>query len=293
MQPNPLLKKLGLSATDRVVIFHADDIGMCQATVSAYADLVDFGLLSSAAVMMPCPWSNAVGDYCREHQDSVDMGAHLTLTSEWSAYRWGPLSTRSQETGFVDDGGMFFPRESHAQEHGDPDAVYVELKAQVERALAIGIDLTHVDSHMGTLFHPRLLAAYQRIAQEYRLPALMLRPHEALKNAFGLGESLWDLAQMAEAAGLPMMDAITLMSLNMHEERVAEAKTRLDQLPAGVSYFIIHPAKDTPELRALAPDWQARVADYELFVNEEWRRIVADSGIHVMGYRAIRDAIRA
>ena len=101
MQPNPILKKLGFSEDDRVVIIHTDDIGMCQASVEAFADMVDFGLISSGAVMMPCPWALAAAKYARLNPQA-DLGIHLTLTSEWELYRWGPLSTRSQATGLLD-----------------------------------------------------------------------------------------------------------------------------------------------------------------------------------------------
>ena len=98
MQPNPVLKKLGLAPDDRVLIIHADDVGMCQASLAAYADLVDLGLVSSASTMVACPWFPATAAYCREHAgENVDMGVHTTLTSEFVGYRWGPISTRDAE----------------------------------------------------------------------------------------------------------------------------------------------------------------------------------------------------
>src|SRR4051812_42569067 len=103
---NPALKKLGFDANDRVVIFHADDIGMSQAANAALPDLLDFGLLSSAAVMVPCPWFPQAAAFCRDHPE-VDMGVHLTLNCEWEAFRWGPISTRDQESGMLDVQGYF------------------------------------------------------------------------------------------------------------------------------------------------------------------------------------------
>ena len=102
---NPFLHKLGYSPTDRVVVLHADDIGMCHSTLLAYDELLDAGLISSAAVMMPCPWSNAAGQLCQQHADhpGLDMGVHLTLTSEWTDYRWRPLSTADPASGLLDD----------------------------------------------------------------------------------------------------------------------------------------------------------------------------------------------
>jgi len=107
MHPNPVLRELGLGQADRAVVIHTDDIGMCQASLAALADLVDFGLVSCGATMVPCPWFPQVAAYCRGHP-SVDLGVHLTLTSEWDSYRWGPISTRDPASGLIDDEGYFF-----------------------------------------------------------------------------------------------------------------------------------------------------------------------------------------
>src|SRR5690349_9171744 len=139
---NPALQQLGFGPQDRVVIIHADDIGMCRATLPALADLLDVGLVSSAAVMVPCPWFPQVAAWCRAHP-AVDMGVHLTVNSEWETYRWGPLSTRDLASGLLDDAGYFhaWPPATFAQ--ADPSAVAAELRAQVARALQAGIRPTH------------------------------------------------------------------------------------------------------------------------------------------------------
>ncbi len=105
MNPNPLLRKLGCSDSDRLVIIHTDDIGMCQATIQAYKDLWEFGTISSGAVMVPCPWFPAVAQMCRENP-GMDMGVHATLNAEWEGYRWGPVSTRDRESGLLDTRGL-------------------------------------------------------------------------------------------------------------------------------------------------------------------------------------------
>ena len=133
MMPNPVLRKLGFDNDDRVVILHADDVGMCQATIPAMVDLVDFGLLSSYAVMVPCPWFPQTAAYCRQHPE-VDVGVHSTLTSEWDSYRWGPISTRDEASGLLDEEGYFYHLSEQVQEHGQTAAVQAELQAQVERA---------------------------------------------------------------------------------------------------------------------------------------------------------------
>src|SRR5689334_17257195 len=151
---NPVLKKLGFDPHDRVLIIHADDIGMCQATLPAYADLLEFGLVSSAAVMVPCPWFAQAAAFCREHS-TVDVGVHLTVNCEWAGYRWGPISSCDRATGMLDEQGYFHASSAAVERLADPVAVALELRAQVERALQAGIDATHVDAHMGTVLLPR------------------------------------------------------------------------------------------------------------------------------------------
>ncbi len=117
MTPNPLLKKLGYSDSDRLVIIHADDIGMCHASIQAYKDLWNFGTITSGAVMVPCAWFPAVAQMCRENPE-MDMGVHATLNAEWDSYRWGPISTRDQSTGLMDADGYFHQERNPVYENG-------------------------------------------------------------------------------------------------------------------------------------------------------------------------------
>ena len=299
MTANPLLKRLGLSANDRVVIFHADDIGMCHSSYAAYVDLVDDGLFSSAATMVPCGWFPATAVFCRENQSTkaIDMGVHVTLTSEWDNFRWRPVAPISADSGLVDDEGYLFRNCEPVQTQAEVEAVHQEITAQVERALAAGIDVTHMDSHMGCVFHPRLLLTYLQIAQQFQLPALMLRPtiSDELIHMFSQVEAEWMVQQASalEAAQFPLFDSIAGMPLDRHENRLEDAKQILGELPAGVHYVLAHPSVDTPELRAIAPDWRSRVGDYDLFMSEAWRQEVESSGVTVVGWRQLRDMMRA
>jgi chitin disaccharide deacetylase len=299
MPPNPVLQKLGFSETDRVVIFHADDIGMCQSSLAAYRDLLNFGVLSAAATMVPCPWFPATAAFCREQANNgrLDMGVHLTLNSEWSTFRWGPLSSHDAASGLLDDEGYFYNNTRATQLEGAVDAVHLELQTQIERALSAGVDATHIDSHMFAIFYPKFLPVYFDLARYYRLPAFMLRADEERLRQIGYpSEEAITIAQIlaaAEASGLPLLDHVIVLPLEPVSDRLAHARKILAELPAGITYFVIHPCHDTPELRAMAPDWEARVQDYQLFTSEAWRQAVQESGVHVIGYKAIRDLIRA
>lgn len=297
MKANPVLKKLGLSGDDRAVIIHADDVGMCQASLAAYTDLVDFGLVSAASVMVPCPWFPATAAVCRDNPGKVDMGVHLTLTSEWDGYRWGPVSTRDVASGLVDEDGYFYASTEAAQAKGEPGAVGREIKAQVEHALAAEIDVTHIDSHMGTVFHPLYLGAYVEVALQHGIPPLLLRKDQTELRELGIDAEaaalFADQLRMLEAQGLPLLDDLYQMPLDQPDDRLQQVKAVFEGLQTGITYLLIHPAKDTPELRGITPDWPSRVADYETFTSEALRTFVQEEGIHVLGWRALREVMRA
>ena len=159
MDANPVLKKLGFDNNDRLAIIHVDDVGMCHASVEAFADLWDFGLISSGAVMVPCPWFLSTVQFFHKNPQA-DLGVHLTLTSEWDTYRWGPLSTCDPKTGLLDQDGYFHRLAHQVQEQADPGAVQIELTTQIERAITAGLQPTHADTHMGTVAHAKFMGAY-------------------------------------------------------------------------------------------------------------------------------------
>lgn len=291
MQPNPVLKKLGFSNNDRVAIIHTDDIGMCLSSVTAFEDLWNFGLISSGAVMVPCPWFLKAVEYARQHPEA-DLGVHSTLTSEWKTYRWGPISTRDPQSGMIDEEGFFYRRAQPVREHGDPAYVQCEIQAQVERALALGMHPTHLDTHMGVVASPKFIPGYLKVALAYRLPPLIMRLNEAGWMAQGLDAEAAAMAARLmiqfEEMGVPLLDHLYGMDLSRWENRVEAAKQAFAALKPGITHFILHPSKDTPELREITPDYGGRVADYEAFMSEELRRYVRDQGIQVIGYRAIQ-----
>lgn len=182
------------------------------------------------------------------------------------------------------------------EEAADLDAVRLEVRAQVARAVAAGIDVTHVDTHMFTLMHWKFLGAYRQVAREYRVPLFMTHlRRDSLRERGMEAATVAALERMVAdraAAGLPTFDHVDLLPLAEADNRLELTKARLAAVPPGLTHFIIHPSLDTPEARALSPDWPARVADYQTFMSRELRDFVRDQGLHVIGYRAIRDAMR-
>ncbi len=297
---NPFLKQLGLPEDARAVVVHADDIGMSYGTVVGFPALLEAGYLSSAAVMTPCPWfpgAAAMLQAIREHP-RLDVGVHLTLNSEWTHYRWGPFARHEQVSSLLDPEGYLHRREEDVWRHAQAEAVEVELRAQIQAAQAAGIDPTHVDSHMGTLFHPRLLGIYLRLAQEFRLPAFLTEPSAAhIQSANLPPQTREDLARILDdSAGQehPFFDRFYVTDLHRAEDRLTEVRRVLAGLPPGsMTYLILHPALDTPDLRAFAPDWPARVADYRLLTDPAFGQLLDELGITVIGMRPLRDALRS
>ena len=292
MPPNPALRRLGFADDDRVVIIHADDIGMCQASVAAFADLAIFGLVSSGAVMVPCGWFPATAAASRARPET-DLGIHLTLTCEMDACRWGPISASDPASGLIDGEGYFYRTTEQAQAHGRPEAVARELAAQIDRALAAGMRPTHIDTHMGSVYSAAFLPIYLDLARHYRLPPMFFRNTEAGWRARGTdAATAADMAQLSrqlEDAGVPLLDNIAMMPLDAPDDRIGQAKRMFESLLPGLTHFIIHPAHDTPELRVLAPSWPSRVADYQAFMSDDLRTYVRDSGIQVIGYHALQE----
>jgi len=296
MTPNPILKKLGYADTDRLVIIHTDDIGMCNASLQAFINLWEFGTISSGAVMVPCPWFPATAEFCRKNP-GVDMGVHATLNAEWESYRWAPISTCDPQSGLIDPAGYFHQWHAAVYENASPQAVAAEVNAQVERALAAGIDATHIDTHMGTIMHPKFIQSYLQAGTSRRIPNML--PRASAEGFWMMGihdESMSAYAailQQLEADGLPMLDGLSSLPLDHANDHIGLAKKLLSEIPTGITHVLFHPSIDTPELRAIAPDWRARVANYNAFMSQEVKDFIKNSGIQMIGYRKLKDLLRS
>ena len=235
---------------------------MCEATVSALTGLMDFGLVSSASVMTPCPWFGAAAAWFRDHPE-VDVGVHITLNSEWERYRWRPVSTVDETSGLVDGDG-FLPRTREEVARARVEAVVAEARAQVEMARRSGLRLSHMDAHMFTFRH-LFPAEYARVAEEFGLTALV--------------KPFFDQIVCTPNSGPP-------------EDRVEVLQAMFAELPPGLSCVLLHPACDTPELRAIVPQWRYRVADQEAFQDARLKEYVERLGIRIISYRELAERPR-
>jgi predicted glycoside hydrolase/deacetylase ChbG (UPF0249 family) len=230
--------------------------------------------------------------WCRDHPEA-DVGVHLTLTCEWKSYRWRPISTADQASGLIDEEGYMWRSVEALHQHMDPDAAIAELRAQVEQALAMGIDVTHVDTHMGAIAHPLLAPAYIALMREYQVPAMLPRLSAGDQARRGIddrtGQMMAQAWEALAAAGVPVLDHV----LGLAEGTEPEAyRQGVDRIPAGLSHVIIHPAAPGYDIEAIAGSAPQRIADYRMMLDPALEAYVAEQGIHLIGYRQLRDLMR-
>ena len=289
------LERLGFERSDRVAIVHADDIGMCDAQSDGGFEALEGGAVTCGSLMVPCPGFAAAAERARGRTD-LDLGVHLTLTAEWPGLRWGPLLPAATVPSLVDADG-FLPRTgAEVVARARVEEVEAELRAQVEHALAAGIDVTHVDSHMGVALYPQFVEIYARLMREFRVPGFLMRPDPAALAHLGVQANLVyeEVIAGLEGDGWPLLDAFDADSLGFAPGTGAEHnRSRLERLGAGVTYLICHPARGGADLDAIVDDAHARDFERGFYGGEPGRRLLAELGIHTVGMRALRDLARA
>jgi len=290
--PHSLLARLGLSPDTRAAIVHADDIGMCHAANVAFWEDQAFEIVTSGSVMMPCPWVPEMAAWCRAHPEA-DVGVHLTLTSEWEGYRWRPISTCDPASGLIDEEGYMWRSVEALHRHMDPGAAAAELRAQVALALDLGIDVTHIDTHMGAIAHPQLAPAYIALMREYRIPAMLPRLSARDLQTRGIDQSTGQMMARAReelaAIGLPVLDRVLDLAKGAETEAYRQG---FDRVPAGLSHVIVHPAAPGYDVEVITRSAPQRIADYRMMLDPALKAYLAEQGICLVGYRQLRDLMR-
>jgi predicted glycoside hydrolase/deacetylase ChbG (UPF0249 family) len=273
-----LAQRLGHPADARLLIINCDDLGMCHSANEGVYHSLRHGIATSATLMVPCPWAReAAAQYRGE-----DVGVHLTLTAEWELYRWGPITQAPSLLG--GDGG--FPRTiEDAWDHADLDEVRRELRAQIERAILWGFDVTHLDSHMGTLqLRPEFFDVYLDLAVEFSLPLRL--SGRSTQELVG-----FPFRDLADEEGVIAPDHFVYYS-GVGARSAFE--TYFEGLRPGVTELYLHPATDHAELRALAPDWERRVDDHQLLTADpELVERLEAHGVQLISWRDLRELQRA
>jgi predicted glycoside hydrolase/deacetylase ChbG (UPF0249 family) len=280
------LALLGHPPHARLLIVNGDDLGMCHAANAATFQALEHGVVTSASLMMPCPWAYAACDYLRD-QPQLDVGVHLTFTSEWDRYRWGPVLGRGRCPSLVDRWGFFYPSEADVYARADLREVMAEGEAQLELAREWGLDPSHLDGHMSTLYaHPAFLPIYVELARHHRLP-LRMAPRR-LYEARG-GAELYDSVSLN---GFLTIDDLRFVELKDPPALRGQLRETLYTLQPGVTELGLHVALETPEAAAIMRDLPARVEALNLVMDQEIRAEIDRLGIVLIGWRTLRDAQR-
>jgi predicted glycoside hydrolase/deacetylase ChbG (UPF0249 family) len=282
-----IAERLGYPRDAKLLIIHADDIGVSHSVNRATFAALESGAINSFSAMMPTPWITELAQYVKTHPDA-DVGLHLTLTSEWNTYRWGPLAPRDEVPSLMDSTGTLWTRETGIRDNAKADEVEREIRAQIAHAYRLGIRPTHLDSHMGSLFTRRdLYAVLAKVAREHNLPFL------ALRDAAGRGG---DSLQPPMREGEIALDAVATIGPDVPAARWKQ--WYLDQVKAlkpGLTEFIVHVGYDDAELQAVMRGFDAwgsawRQRDLDVLSSPEFRQALKDNKVILVTWRDLQRA---
>ena len=280
-----LAERLGYKSTDKLLIVNGDDVGMCHSANLATIESLEKGSMRCATIMVPCPWFLEIADYAKSHPEK-DFGIHLCHTSEWGKYRWGPVAPREQVPGLVDPLGYLWKSVEEVYANATPEQALIEGRAQIRRALAAGVDVTHIDSHMGTLqYSPDYMKSYLQLAVEFDLPVRMA----SQATLAGMGHP--ELRNQFAAKGIISPDDFVFDQLKNEKNGVKNFWLDVvKNLKPGVTELYIHAGLPNEELKAVTGSWSTRAQQYEVFTHdEEMKRLIADQKIILIGYKPLRD----
>ena len=282
-------EKLGYPKNTKLLIIHADDLGVSHSENEGTISALEKGVVSSASIMVPCPWFSEIAAYAVAHP-TADFGLHLTLTSEWKYYKWGPLSGSNEVPGLVNKKGFLYADVDSVYKAATLAEIEKELRKQIEKARQFGIDFTHFDSHMAALFgRADYLKILIKLGREYKVPVLLNR--SVPRSAFNV-----DLAGFVNEKDV-FVDKIYTASPEDYKKGMENFYTPLlKTLQPGLAIFIIHTAYDDKEMQAVTvdhPDWGAawRQADYNFFTSENCKKILKEENIHVITWREVRNKL--
>ncbi|MFT3747455.1 MAG: polysaccharide deacetylase family protein [Agriterribacter sp.] len=300
-------EKLGYPKGAKVVILHVDDMGMSYESNAGGIEAMTKGVANSCSVMMPCPWVPGFVHYMKEHP-GIDAGLHLTLTSEWKDYRWGPLTGKPASPGLADAEGAMWRSVGDVVQHATPDEVEAEIRAQVERAKTMGFEPTHLDSHMGTLFAtPAFAERYIKVGIDYKIPVMFPGGHntliteemkstpQLLAKAREAGTILWN-------AGLPVLDDLYADSyswklpegVEASDDNLRKMKTKkyidiIKSLKPGVTMIIMHCTHITEVFSHISDSGPTRKGDLLAMADPEFKKALQKEGIVLTTWRELKE----
>ena len=283
----PLNVRLGYPADSKLLIINADDLAMSHSENDASLTALDNKIVTAATVMVPAPWFGEVAVYAKAHPDA-DLGLHLTLTAEWQTFRWGPVTPRNLVPSLVGPDGFFYSTTEEFAQHAKVNEVETEVRAQIERAKSMGLEPTHLDAHMHSLYAtPQLFAVLKKVARDYKLPIRMARNESVFR----------DLLPYVDPA-FPFPDAIFSPQGDVQPAAWKDYYINVvKNLQPGVSELFVHLAHDDAEMRAVTVNysvWDAawRQRDIDVMTSPEFRKALTDNHVILIGWRPIQKLVR-
>ncbi|MFD0958977.1 polysaccharide deacetylase family protein [Paenibacillus chungangensis] len=294
-----LAERLGYHAEDRLLLVNADDYGLCHSVNVAVQEMLVLGAVSSATVMMPCAWAYEAAKWSAHHPQ-YDVGVHLTFTSEWGPYRWGPVTRTGDVSSLVTAEG-YFPSDSRSvEETADTAQLKQEMKNQIEMAISLGMSPTHADNHMGSLYGLQtgrhFLADVLDVCAEYglpfRLPRYVLQENGSIAPP-DMQEQARQVAALADAKGVVILDYLVGLPFALGDGETYDALkgemiALLGNLHAGVTELIIHPSKVTDELRSFHREPEKRGMEHRLFMDEDIKKVLQKEGIRLIKWSELQ-----
>ena len=294
-------ERLGYPANSRLLVIHADDFGMMHTVNSAIEEALEKGWVNSASIMVPCPWFPEVAEWAKAHPNA-DLGIHITLNADWTTYRWRPVLGQPKGSSLLDDVGYLPLLTEYVDTHAKMNDVETEARAQIDKAQAAGIRLTHLDPHMGTIASTQdLLAVYVGLGNHYKLPVL-LEPKTGRGVEAGSTTPIgidgnFNTAKITQ--GSVLVDRILQMMPGVPQSQWLDAyKKMLAPLPAGTYELIVHLAHDDAEIQGATSDhadWGAqwRQNDLDLVSNPEFQKFLKDQGFILVTWKDLAKAMPA
>ena len=287
-QPRTLQERLGYPNDARLLIIHADDLGVAHSENIASVNAMERGSVSSASIMVPCPWLPEIAAYAKAHPEA-DLGLHLTLTSEWKFYKWKPVAPNDEVSSLLDDQGYLNESVEEFVKNAKPDEVEKELRSQIDRAVRLGIDPTHLDAHMGAaLASPNFLPLLLKLGREYKIPVHI---GKEFSQAFG-----YDFSKYLTEKDVVIDRTIIATKPAYDSGMEAFYINQIKSLPPGVHVLLLHAAHDDDEMKAITIDHEDygatwRQHDVDFFTSEKCKKLLEEQKIRVITWREIRDKI--
>lgn len=284
-QERNIAELLGYEPDAKLLIMHADDLGVAHSVNAASMAAFENGGISSASIMVPCPWFSEIAEYSRQNPE-VCLGLHLTLTSEWKYYKWDGVASSDKISSILNEDGVFHDKVIDFVMGASLEEVELEIRAQIDKALSAGVNVSHLDSHMGSLFAtPELFEIYVRLGNEYQLPVMV--PGARIPPS-------WNIDDLMGPVHYPLDNLIMMGQMVPDWQKMYD--DMIGKIVPGLNEIIVHLGYDDAEMQAIMvdkPDFGAewRQKDFDYVTSEHYREKLKQADVYLVSWRQVRNAL--